>query len=266
MKLSKAQIKLHEQAEEYLKKDVLTFDEKLFVLENWNESARHTNSSAGAFFTPVDLAKDFTLVIYENANIVDLCAGIGMLSFFAFHWKNCKVTCIELNPDYVRVGKKILPEATWINDSITDIKSFNLGTFDQAISNPPFGKIKTGLTGYDRSYNGSEFEYITIDIASTIAKEGSFILPQMSTPFKYSGQKHYNEIELSTKLKKFFKETGLEMELPIGIDTSVYLDSWKGVSPMCEVVDIDFSNKPIIVNELKEESNLFNYSKCEWGY
>lgn len=39
MKLSKEKIKLHNQAEEYLKKDVLTFDEKLFVLENWNEAA-----------------------------------------------------------------------------------------------------------------------------------------------------------------------------------------------------------------------------------
>ncbi|MDX8563476.1 hypothetical protein OZ664_05640 [Elizabethkingia sp. HX WHF] len=260
MKLSKAQIKLHEQAEEYLKKDVLTFDEKLFVLENWNESAKHTNSSAGAFFTPVGLAKDFAFCIHENNNIVDLCAGIGMLAFFAFHWKNCKVTCIELNPDYVRVGKKILPEATWINDSITDIKFFNIGTFDQAISNPPFGKIKTGLTGYDRRYNGSEFEYIAIDIASTIAKEGCFILPQSSTPFKYSGERSYSDVEPSTKLKKFLKETGFEMELPIGIDTSVYINEWKGVNPMCEIVDIDFYSESVIVDELKEEVNLFNYS------
>ncbi|WP_185273877.1 class I SAM-dependent methyltransferase [Chryseobacterium indologenes] len=259
MKLSKEKIKLHNQAEEYLKKDVLTFDEKLFILENWNEAATNINSSAGAFFTPIDLAKDFSLVIYEKANIVDLCAGIGMLSFFAYHHRNCKVTCIELNPDYVRVGKKILPEANWINDSITEVLHYDLPKFKQAISNPPFGKIKTGLIGdFDLKYKGSEFEYITIGIASKIAEEGSFILPQQSTPFKYSGERNYSEVQPSKKLSKFFKETGFEMNLPIGIDTSVYLDTWNGVSPMCEVVDIDFTQTEQSSTSA-EEINLFNY-------
>lgn len=259
MKLSKEKIKLHNQAEEYLKKDVLTFDEKLFVLENWNEAATNINSSAGAFFTPVDLAKDFSLVIYEKANIVDLCAGIGMLSFFAYHYRNCKVTCIELNPDYVRVGKKVLPEASWINDSITEVQKYNLPKFQQAISNPPFGKIKTGLIGdLDLKYKGSEFEYLTIDIASKIAKEGSFILPQQSTPFKYSGERNYKEVQPNSKLSKFMKETGFEMVLPIGIDTSVYLNDWNGVSPMCEVVDIDFTQTEQSSTS-PEEINLFNY-------
>lgn len=265
MKLSKPQIKLHKQAEEYLKKDVLSFDEKLFVLENWNEGAENINSSAGAFFTPVGLAKDFNLNLYNNSTVIDLCAGIGMLSFFAYHFNNCKVTCVELNPDYVRVGKKILPEATWINCSVTDPELLNLPKFKQAISNPPFGKIKSGLDSTSRKYRGSEFEYITIDVASQLATEGVFILPQISTPFKYSGNKHYEEVEPSSKLSKFFKETGLEMSLPIGIDTECYLEDWKGVKPLCEIVEIDFSDVAEIVDELKEEANLFNYTSGEWG-
>lgn len=267
MKLTKSQIKLHNQAEEYLKKDVLTFDEKLFVLENWNEGAKNMNSHAGAFFTPIGLAKDFSLCLYENAKIIDLCAGIGILSFFAYHWKKCNVTCIELNSDYVRVGKKILPEANWIHDSITEINHYSLPKFDQAISNPPFGKIKTGLLGdFGLNYKGSEFEYITIEIASKVANVGSFILPQLSTPFKYSGNRNYEEVQPSSKLLKFLKETGFKMELPIGIDTGYYLDDWKVVKPLCEIVDIDFTDKNEIIDELKEEANLFNYSTGEWGY
>ncbi|MDQ1855728.1 hypothetical protein [Chryseobacterium sp. WLY505] len=258
MKLSKEKIKLHNQAEEYLKKDVLTFDEKLFVLENWNEAATNINSSAGAFFTPVGLAKDFSLTIYENSNVVDLCAGIGILSFFAYHYRNCKVTCIELNPQYVTVGKKILPEATWINGSITDFDNYNLPMFDQSFSNPPFGKIKTGLRrDLDINYKGNEFEYITINIAAKISNSGSFILPQMSTLFKYSGQRFYNEVEPSLKLQKFIKETKFKMELAIGIDTSYYLEDWKGVKPLCEIVHIEFPFE--IEQKVEEEINLFNY-------
>ena len=265
MKLSKEKVKLHKQAEEYLSKDVLTFDEKIFVLENWNEGAENMNGFAGAFFTPVGLAKDFNLCIYNNSTVIDLCAGIGMLSFFAYHWNNCQVTCVELNPDYVRVGKKILPEATWINFSVTDPQLLELPRFKQAISNPPFGKIKSGLESSKRNYHGSELEYITIDVASKLATEGIFILPQISTPFKYSGNKGYEKVEPSSKLAKFFKETGLEMSLPIGIDTEFYLDEWKGVKPLCEIVEIDFENTNEIIDELKEEANLFNYASGEWG-
>ena len=56
------------------------------------------------------------------------------------------------------------------------------------------------------------------------------------------------------------------MELPIGIDTDYYLDDWKGVKPLCEIVDIDFTDKNEIIDELKEEANLFNYSTGEWGH
>ena len=126
-KLTKQQVKEHNIAVELLKKDVLTYDEKLTVLEKWNESATSMNSEAGAFFTPTGLAKDFSIEIYENEKIIDLCAGIGKLAFFAYHYKNCKdITCVELNPLYVEVGKKILPEANWINASIFDYKDFGM--------------------------------------------------------------------------------------------------------------------------------------------
>lgn len=251
-KLTKDQIKRHNQAVEYLQKEKLTFNEKLFVYENWNEGANNNNAEAGAFFTPIGLAKDFSFTYYNNEKTIDLCAGIGMLSFFAYHWNNCKdITCVELNASYVEVGKKLLPEANWIHGSIFDYKEF--GHFDQSISNPPFGKIKTGLpSDLGLNYKGSEFDLMTIEIASKISDYGSFIVPQGSTPFKYSGalyfqdsrqkSKGYNphQFEVPMKVAKFIRETGLDYEFNLGVDTSIYNDQWKGVSPICEIVTFEF--------------------------
>jgi len=67
MKLSKPQIRAHEQACRLLEKDKLSYDDKLFVIDNWQESANHVNSSMGAFFTPYDLAREINLAIrYEH--------------------------------------------------------------------------------------------------------------------------------------------------------------------------------------------------------
>jgi hypothetical protein len=250
MKLSKDQARKHNQTCELLKKDVLTFDDKIFVIENWNEGAEHINSTAGAFFTPKGLARDFQLAVRRNGRVIDLCAGIGTLSLwlvqqaiYEIHDPLKELICVELNPGYIEVGKKLVPEATWILGSVLDLDlMFSLGKFDQAISNPPFGNVKTGsIDGKKRlKYTGSEFEYKVIEVASLISKYGAFILPQMSTPWKYSGNRNM-DVNNSTKLTKFIEQTGLEFEFNCGIDTSIYLNEWKGVSPMCEVAIFEFS-------------------------
>jgi hypothetical protein len=242
MKLTKPQIKSQEACEELLKKDTLTYDEKIYVYENWHEGATNTNSVAGAFFTPFGLARDFHLELYDKKKTIDLCAGIGMLSFIAYHWNECHdITCVEYNSDYVRVGKKLLPEANWICGSIFDIVDDD---YEQAISNPPFGKIKTGISDIKLKYKGAEFDLKAIEIASKISSRASFILPQGSTPFKYSGARYYEDLRdtdsCSNKVKKFIKETGIDYEFNCGIDTSYYLNEWKGVSPLCEIVNFDF--------------------------
>ncbi|MDG3581778.1 methyltransferase [Galbibacter pacificus] len=256
-KLTKDEYKRHEKACEILKKNKLTFDEKIFVMENWHEGADNLNSKAGAFFTPVGLAQDFSLEIIENEKIIDLCAGIGMLAFFAYHYRKCDVMCVELNPKYIEVGKKLLPEAKWINASIFNFKEF--GHFEQVISNPPFGKIKTGIDAEIKNelkYKGSEFELITMEIGSKIADYGTFLVPQGSTPFKYSGNqdgfidlrqnnKGYNPYgqQPMQKVKKFLKETNFNPIFNVGIDTSIYKDNWKGVNPICEVINFDWKGK-----------------------
>ena len=237
MKISKQEAKLHNQVMELVESDKsLTLDDKFFILENYQESATNINGLAGAFFTPWGLARDAILEIDNNLNIVDLCAGIGMLSFSAmFHKSPKSITCVELNPEYLKVGKRVLPEANWI---LGDALLFNGDSkFDVCISNPPFGVIKT--SDYKGKYKGSEFEYKVIDHASEIARHGMFIIPQLSAGFKLSGNRTF-ELYPSSKHSKFVSDTGINLINGAGCDTTMYLDDWHGVSPTCEIVICDF--------------------------
>lgn len=243
-KLTKKQSNLHNQALVLLSKENLSLEDKDFIFENWNEGANHINGEAGAFFTPLNLAFDFAIDVSKEGRIIDLCAGIGILSYAVLgrNWhdkENLEIVCIESNPDYVEVGKKLVPEATWICADVMDVLDMNLGHFDNAISNPPFGNISRSKDA--PRYQGKDFEYHVIDIASKLADFGTFILPQMSAGFNYSGRPYY-ERQKEGKAVKFQNLTGLYFEAGCGVDTNIYLDQWKGVSPMCEIVCVEFNN------------------------
>lgn len=247
-KLTKAEAKLHQQACDLLSKDVLTEDEKFFVIDNWQESASHINTVAGAFFTPYDLARDFAIETFSG-RVIDLCAGIGILSFatsMMHRWSQAplNLTCIEINPDYIAVGKKLLPEAKWIEASVFDVLDMDLGHFDIAISNPPFGRIKRPEGKGAPRYTGGEFEFHVIDIAAHLANYGVFILPQMSSGFRYSGDQPYRR-DASGKAFDFQQKTGIYLGPSCGIDTACYKDNWRGVSPICEVVCCNFEEKEV---------------------
>ncbi|MFN4017628.1 MAG: methyltransferase [Reyranella sp.] len=238
-KLTKKQAKAHAEAVALVKRGDLTIDEKFFVLENWREDARHINSQAGAFFTPWELARDFAIEVHGR-RIIDLCAGIGALGFMYSLGKDAiDLTCVEINPDYVAVGRAILPEATWICGDALALP--DLGRFDCAIGNPPFGAIKRSVEG--SKYRGRSFEYHVIEAASRVADYGAFIVPQMSAPFIYSGTNSYKATN-PDEYAKFSAATGIVLEPNCGIDTSTYADQWRGTSPKVEIVLAEFV-KPV---------------------
>ena len=245
MKLTKALAKLHQQAKDLVFSDKqLTEDDKFFILENYHEAGNSNNAVAGAFFTPVGLASDLHITnSIDDGKIIDLCAGIGRLAYF-FRNENCwgdrnnQIVCVELNSEYVEVGKRILPEATWINASIFDVDYTQFGQFDMAISNPPFGRIKTA-DNFKGKYKGAEFEFKCLELASQIATYGAFILPCESSPFQYINRVYQSEA--GRKYKKFQKEADFNYwGDSCSIDASFYQDDWKGVKPACEVVSFEF--------------------------
>lgn len=235
VKIPKEVAKRHNLSLDLVHSDrALTLDERIFILENFHEGATNMNGLAGAFFTPEGLARDLSIEVPEGT-IIDLCAGIGMLSFACRH-RASRIICVEQNPEYAAAGKRVMPEADWIVGDVFSIdKSMR---FKCAISNPPFGNIKAG-SSFKGNYTGSSFEYKVIELASRVAEMGVFIVPQASAPFRYSGAQHYST-QIDKECKKFIDQTGLELGMNCGIDTSAYLNEWKGVSPMCEIVVCEF--------------------------
>lgn len=240
-RLSKAQIKAHSQACEMLEQDALSIEEREFVLTHWQESANHVNSAAGAFFTPLDMAFHLALEVRGCSRIIDLCAGIGCLAYAAWSpqtqgfAEQPEMVCVEVNPDYVAVGRKVLPEARWICASVTELPA-DIGQFDMAVGNPPFGR--TAKIASVR-YSGED-DLAVIDIASDVAEFGTFIIPQMSAPFELSGRSYYQR-RPSPKFDRFFAATGIDLHAGCGVDCDTFRDQWRGVSPRVEIVTADFS-------------------------
>lgn len=243
MALTKNQAKAHRQACELVDLSrALTEDEREFVLDHWQASQTATHNLDGAYFTPSGLALDFRLDVGGD-RIIDLCAGTGRLAFHARetwtrNWEQLpprEITCVERNPEYVRVGRKVLPEAKWIEADIFSLPA-DIGRYDWAISNPPFGAA--ARPGSSPTYTGRRFEYHVISIAATLADAGTFIVPQESAPFVYSGSKDHRW-RSTPEYDRFTKETGLRLDFNVGIDTSDY-DGWHGVRPLVEIVTCDF--------------------------
>lgn len=239
MKLTRMQTKKMAEIEQLLTLERrLTEDERRFILEHYQEGANRDNAAKGAFFTPAGLARDFSIEVpYGCDTLVDLCAGIGSLAY-ACEEKAERVVCVERCEEYVRVGRKVMPDAEWIHADVFGDWMTKFGRFDVAVSNPPFGtRVKTAAV--DGRYQGSVFEYKVIELASRIADYGVFIVPQQSAPFRYSGSQRYERCP-SAECQKFVAVTGISLEANCGIDTAMYLHEWHGVAPMCEVVTSEF--------------------------
>lgn len=251
MKLSKQVVKEQKQIYELIQsKDTFTYDELEMIYEKFNEGYLQDVTSHSAYFTPLDLAYDFALFAGRYGTVVDMCAGIGVLSFALLtrdtYEKNIKqIVAIERNEVYYNLGKKLLPQVDWIlgdmfDKSVWDGIREKYGKIHCVNSNPPFGKVSK--TDADRSwlkYKGADIEMAAIEIAMLNAERCSFILPQGSCDFRYSGRHYYEEIE-NRKTAKLKKETGIDFYMYGGdVDTSVYKDEWRNTKVTVEVVTID---------------------------
>lgn len=247
-KLTHEQERRHSQACQLIDLDRdLTEEEREFVLDHWRASSTARSASDRAHFTPAGLARDLSLHVGGD-RIIDLAAGIGRL---AFHNRDLwapwphggpEFVCIEKNAAYVRVGRRVMPEARWICADIMDIPRMldDLGTSDCAIANPPFGAIPRSGNA-PGGYHGRRFEYHTIALAALVAHRGVFLIPQHAAPFRYSGVPTFERDTGDAEYRKFVAATGIKLEPNCGIDTTLYQHEWHDVTPLVEVVRADFT-------------------------
>ncbi|MBF6435192.1 methyltransferase [Nocardia cyriacigeorgica] len=220
-------------------------DEKLFVLANFQESSVSGQSAVGAFFTPAGLARDMSIEVVGR-RLIDLGAGIGQLAFACRDlWGRANgepvrdLVCVERNPVFVRVGRKVLPEARWLCGDLLRAHLERMPLFDTAIANPPFGAVARSSDA--PGYHGPRFEYHTITIAARVARHGVFLIPQSSAPFRYSGQPRMHDGCADAECQRFHAATGITLDPSCGIDTSGYRDNWHHPTVATEVVTSDFT-------------------------
>ena len=257
-RLTRPEIRRHEQAIKYLETlpHIKSLDQReeleSFILENYEPaySARNNVVNAGIFFTPVNLAKDFRVEAQGQTSIIDLCAGIGHLSYWLqdwIKWEELELTCVEINPEFVKAGKVLVPKATWICADILDPDFSNLlptAKFSLAICNPPFGKNMAVKKTPHLNYTGGSFEFKAIEIASRVARNGAFIIPQSSSPIIHYPEGGQSSENVSKEYIKFNRETGIYVEANCGIDANGH--QWKGASPQVEIVTFDFTSIPAV--------------------
>lgn len=250
MKIPKRELKRQKELQAILEKETLTNEEIDTIYEEWNPAMIDSLTENGVYFTPINLAFDTALFAPRRGHIVDACGGIGALSYAMlcrdYYENNIEsITIIELNQAFVEIGKKLIRDerVTWVTGDVFDADLWESLTkelpehrFDVMISNPPFGKMKQ--SGIELNYNGNR-DLMVVELCLRYAKSGYFILPAMSTPFKFSGEQYYQDFQ-SKEFKRFLKTQKVPFFMACdGIDCDVYKDDWKNLKGIkVECVDV----------------------------
>ena len=262
MKLTKQQTKKHNEAMELVNLSrKLTDFEVMFILENFHPGASNNISQNGAFFTPLTLASDLATFAYPTADpgslrYIDACAGIGTLSKMlleadSVEHKITEIVAIESNLQYVKIGRKILPQVTWVHGSIFNLELLEqLGLFDIGVSNPPYGTVSSNVS--ERSWLPFEqpAHMAVAAVLSHVCKRGAeLIIPVTDhdqtnsiSPYYYDNKhrraKYSSKLQATSLNYTRFKHAYPHMTLvPDPVDCSKY--AFKGANPAVSVVSLN---------------------------
>lgn len=199
-----------------------------FIFTYWMPGAEHSIGKGGIFFTPPEYALSVAWVSSATGRVLEPTAGIGVIAHKLIQFRGLQpgcvdITCIEQQPKFVEIGKRLIPEATWLCGDTADILP-KLPMFDSCIGNPPFGRVPT-LKG--------EAHYLICSLMCRHTKHGGVMLlpanahDQQSTGDKPStsysswsednegwhitetafvGPEHFNGCSLKTSICELWKE------------------------------------------------------------
>jgi predicted RNA methylase len=249
MKITKEKEKLHDEALAILSLSrKLNFDEIEKVYAQYNPMATHRVSKGAIYFTPTGLCRDLATMarIERKSSVLDLCAGIGGLTWemqileaYDGNANAKRHVCVEIDPEFCDVGKKLIPDVEWIRGDVFDQDLMrSLGEFDLGISNPPFGHVP-GLDNY-RAWSQQKHpaHLATVDVLLRMCHTGIAILPENSVNPLHSPNR-----EQSRDYSRFVAEyPGVDL-VPIPVDVSRY--EWNGANPNVLLCDISTDDSQI---------------------
>lgn len=234
MKITRTQVKTHDDALALLSLSrALTADEREFVFRNYSPMAEQNVSRAAIFFTPFDLAWDFAVFGHggDGCTYLDLGAGIGVLSYVMLlhEGRNAKrLVCVEINPELVEVGKKVLPEAEWYCRDIFERQTWrDIGSdFGVGISNPPYGRVASTREGDDWLVRAPA-HIKAAEIILRTCQTGEMIVPENDVEYDMRRNKPQMSRSLASLVARY---PGVHLS-PESEDVSIYAAQWQGTTP-----------------------------------
>lgn len=248
----------HNRAEEMIfgSDRKLSLAEIEFILENWMPYIGSRVDVSGAFFTPLSLARCVALNTGDRGRFVDICAGIGALSFPLIYntWgyrqsSITEVVAVELDYRFVEIGRRILPEVTWVHGDVFDAELWErLGCFNHAVSNPPFGRNKANTGKGDwLSFRGAN-DFMVLEVAMRVADTVTMIVPQSNMPLHYQrsyGSRAYERVGLADEPETVRRWYDLFPDTHISCSNFDMGDygPWRSVDPRVELLDIEYPSR-----------------------
>ena len=268
-KITRQASKLHDEAMAILNLDrKLTIDEVEKVYQQYNPLADHDVGKGAVFFTPMEIAWEFAVMCQPKGAVIDLCAGIGMLSYNVLKHDYAgygsgkplrgeikRLVAIEHDPLFVEYGKRLLPEVEWYCANVFDLDLLlSLGEFDCAISNPPYGNIPSKSEAKWLKVKGPA-QWQVIEIALRMAYNGGmFIIPENDSDYSFRINPIDPQNPMPSWMRDFSpqytddknnKEKYLEPHFPgviifpASVDISYLEAQWVGANPKVAIVDVN---------------------------
>ena len=150
-RLTRLQEKQHDEALALLSLNrKLKDDESEFAFRHYSPMATHRVAKGAIYFTPYEIASDFAVMArwQGSGRVIDYAAGIGGLThhmLLAEYWdeKPKHHVCVEIEREFVDVGKKLLPQVEWVCGNIFDRDLMaSLGTFAMGIARTKFVRVR----------------------------------------------------------------------------------------------------------------------------